>query len=429
MHSGMRYETYGGISKMLDDKLWDKSKSLVLNGTSLFSRGPRISPDNAPKYIDDAKDCYFKSLDHKSFLDYGMAVGSVLLGYGTLSEELMPHFKKGGNWSLLSPYQVKVAEKLHKNIPSCGKLKFLSTGSEATESAVRVARAFTGKQIVIHDHYHGWISWCAPKKHGIPRAYSNLSIQQEESDIEKYKTMLDAMSEVACVIVEPVKADETSYHNRIKFLNELKTICHKHDALLIFDEVACGFRFGLGGAQKLLGVTPDVSAFAKSTANGYPLSFFCCNKQIADDIEDKIFVSSTFGGSSLPLVACDKTIDYINNNDVIESIQNYAAILKTSINSICWENELLDHISIVGCPSRLDWKFSSWDVKTLVFQEFIKHGIFFGWEIKNSYTHDSDRDISKTLDAFNNIVKTCKGSILSGNTADKIEGTPMGAIL
>jgi len=225
------------------EELWKQGKKLIINGTSLFSRGPRVSPDCAPKYVVSANGCYFTDVDCNVFLDYGMAVGSVILGWGH------PFKTSNTNMSLLSIKQVEMAEIINKNIPSCERMKFLSSGSEVTETAVRIARAFTGKDIVIRDDYHGWMSWCAPRSGGVPKCYYDLTIKQPEQDIEKYKSILDK-NDVACVILEPMKSHETTKDERTKFLLDLKKECKKRDVLLVFDEVACGYRFGVGGAQE-----------------------------------------------------------------------------------------------------------------------------------------------------------------------------------
>ena len=368
---------------MNEESLWEMSKANVLDGTSLFSRGPRVSPDIAPKYAVSAKGCTFTTLDGQEFLDYGMGVGSVFLGYGVLKDAITDQIAKGNNLSLLSPLQVELSEKLKKNIPSCEKVKFTTTGSEATESVVRVARAYTERDKIVYDHYHGWMSWCAPRKSGIPKCYSDLNIQHQDSDLEKYKVLLEK-DDIAGVIVEPCRPSNGTRDNRARFLNSLKRLCYRHGTLLLFDEVACGYRFGLGGGQTFFGVTPDVSAFGKSISNGYPLSFFCCLDKIANTIEDKIFVSSTYGGNALSLRAGLETVNFLEEN---KNIQSLGAKLKEGVNATIDAYGLSDYVKIIGFPQRLDWKFKNDEVKTLVLQEFIKKKIFFAWEIKNSCAH------------------------------------------
>jgi glutamate-1-semialdehyde aminotransferase len=412
------------------EKLWKKGKKLVINGTSLFSRGPRINVDGvAPKYYSKARGCYFWDVDGHKFLDYGMAVGSIILGWGYIDYAIRKQLKNGNNPTILSPLQVELGEKIHKNIPSCGRMKFLSTGSEATETAVRIARAYTGRDVVIHDHYHGWISWCAPLKGGIPKCYSDLSIKEESSDIEQYKKLLDE-NEVACVILEPTKAeDESKKEQRSKFLSELKKECHKHDTLLVFDEVACGYRFGVGGAQKFFDVIPDVSAFGKSISNGYPFSFVCSLEEIANDVEGKIFVSSTFGGNTIGFTACLETTKIMEEKNVASYLAKYGKELKNSINTISKEHELQDIIRVTGYSYRLMWKQTDWDLISLLFQEFIKQKIFFGWEIKNSLSHDIDTDMKNTINAFTRAIKICKKAHLEGKVIKYLQGKPMRPIL
>ena len=357
-----------------------------------------------------------------------MAVGSIILGWGYIDNAIKKQLDKGNNLTILTPIQVELAEKLHKNIPSCGRLKYLSTGSEATETAVRIARAYTGKDVIIRDHYHGWMSWASPLPSGIPKCYYDLTIKQEESKIEEYKKLLET-NDVACVILEPVKAEEEgTKQERSNFLSQLKKECHKNDTLIVYDEVACGYRFGVGGAQSYFGVTPDVSTFGKSISNGYPLSFVCAKENIANDVEGKIFISSTFGGNPLGLSACYETTKTMEEKNVEPYIKNYGEKMKNQINSLSKEYELDDYLKITGLPNRIMWKQKDWDLTSLLFQELIKKGIFFGWEIKNSYSHTNE-DLNKTIEGFEEVVKICKKAKDENKIISYLECKPLRPIL
>jgi len=413
----------------MSEELWEKGKKNIINGTSLLSRGPRVNVDGiAPKYFESAYDGHIVDVDGHDFIDYGMAVGSVILGYNYFDYPMREVIKIGGNHSLLSKYQVALSEKLIENIPSCERMKFLSTGSEATECAIRFARAFNNKPYIIHDHYHGWMSWCAPKDGGIPKSYSTLSIRIEENDVEKFKPFLEDR-EVSAVIIEPMKAYETTFEERKKFLKELKNICHKNDTLLIFDEIACGYRFGLGGAQKYFGVTPDISAFGKSIGNGYPLSVVCTSEEIANDIEDKIFISSTYGGNNTSLYAGYLTTCEMENKEILEHITDYGKALKEQINNLSKEYLSYTRVKIVGLPQRLAWNISNWDLRSVIMQRFINKHIFFTWEIKNCYSHNFEADIDNTIEAFEKIIKDCKSLKTRKQFRRELKGKPMRPIL
>jgi len=413
----------------MSEWFWKKGKKLEINGTSLFSRGPQISVDGfAPKYCDRANNCYFWDVDGNRFLDYGMGVGSVILGYGFINDALKQQLDKGTNLTLLNPMEVELAEMLKKNIPSCERFKFLTTGSEATEAAVRIARAYTNKDIVIRDHYHGWFSWCSPLKGGIPENYYNCTIKEDSNKIENYKALFESMEdEIACVILEPISAIDVSIVDRMSFLGQLHALCRKYNALLVFDEVACGYRFGVGGAQSFFGIKPDISTFGKSIANGIPFSFVGCSKEIGDAVEDKIFVSSTFGAYALGLRACIETTKIVEEEHVEKYLAHYAERLKTEINKISKENNL-DDLEIIGFPQRIGWKQNDWDLISLMFQEFIRNGIFFGWEIKNSFSH-FENDLDKTIETYQDIVKICKRAKEENKVLEYLEGKPLRRIL
>jgi glutamate-1-semialdehyde aminotransferase len=411
------------------EQLWKKGKKLEINGTSLFSRGPKISIDGfAPKYCDQAKGSYFWDVDGNKFMDYGMAVGSIILGYGYIDSAIESQLIKGTTFTLLNPMEIELAETIRKNIPSCQRMKFLNSGSEATEAAVRIARSFTEKDIVIHDHYHGWMSWCVPLKSGVPKMYSLYSIKEDSNDIKRYQKLFEGREDdVACIIVEPMKTENISKDERTIFLKKLKQLCRKHGSLLIFDEVACGYRFGVGGAQKFFGVQPDISAFGKAIANGIPLSFVGCTEEIGNDVEEKIFVSSTFGAYALGLRSCLATTSIVDNQKVDKYLEYYGKRLKTEINKISAENGL-DDLQIVGLPQRIGWKQTDWDLISLLFQEFIRNNIFFAWEIKNSFSH-FENELSGTIETFQDIIKICKKAKEENNILKCIEGKPLRPIL
>jgi len=413
------------------EELWKKGNNFIIHGTSLFSRGPRISIDGfAPKYSSEAQGCYFIDPDGNKFLDYGMGVGSVILGYGALNEAMKKQLKKGNNLSLLSPLQVELAEKLRKNIPSCEKLKYLSSGSEVTETAVRIARAFTEKDIIIRDEYHGWMSWCTPIPGGVPKQYYNLTIKNDsvDSNIENYKKHFDEHGDIACVILEPTHSQDVTKSGRTKFLNELKSLCHRNDSLLIFDEVACGYRFGLGGAQSFFDVKPDISAFGKSVGNGFPLSFVCTSDEIAEKISDDLFVSSTYGGNAFSLRAALETTKMMEEQDVSKYMNTYGERFKKEINKISKENNMLEYIKITGFPQRLAWGTKDWDIRSLLFQEFIRRNIFFTWEIKNSYAH-REEDLQKTTKAYQEAINVVNKAIHEDNIQKYMEGEMIRPIL
>jgi len=411
------------------EELWKKGKDLEINGTSLFSRGPRISVDGfAPKYCARSKDCYFFDVDGERFLDYGMGVGSVILGHGYPMNSIIDQYFNGTNFTLLSPMEVELAEEIKRNIPSCQRMKFLTTGSEATETAVRIARSYTGRDIVIRGHYHGWLSWCSPLPGGIPKCYYDLTIKQQSNNIDDYKKIFDENEDkISCVIIEPTEAEKITKEEKTSFLKDLKTLCEKNGSLLIFDEVACGYRFGVGGAQTFFGVYPHVSVFGKSVSNGIPFSFVGCEAEIGDYVEDKIFVSSTYGSYALGLRACLETTRIVKEKKVSDYTSSAGKKLRDEINKISKENELED-IEIIGFPHRIAWKQTDWDLSSLVFQEFIRRGIFFGWEIKNSYSHKKEH-IQETIDKFCEIAKICKKAKNENNVLSLIEGKPIRPIL
>ena len=285
------------------DALWKEAQEIILSGCQLYSKGPETHVQGiSPIYIERGQDAHVWDVDGNEYIDYDMGLGPVLFGYcyKPIDDAVIRQMQRGMGFSLMAPEEVEYARLCVKHIPSADMVRFLKTGSEATEAAIRIARAFTGRKHILRGNYHGWHEWTAAaegvRQGGIldeARAYVHAFAY---GDLDEVQQLFDEhKGEVAAIITEAVLTEIP----KEGYLAQLKELCHANGALLVIDEVVNGFRFSIGGAQEYFGVTPDLSTFGKATANGMPLSFVAGRREVMETVDPKVFISTTFGGECL----------------------------------------------------------------------------------------------------------------------------------
>lgn len=407
---------------------WERALNVIMDGTQLYSKGPNISVKGVtPIYLKRGQGSHSWDVDGTDYIDYSMGVGSVLLGYGypRVLDAIRAQLEDGTNLSLVHPLEVETAERLVKYIPCAEKVRFLKTGSDATTAVTRLARAYTGRDRVIKGEYHGWQDWCmanTKRNAGIPRVLRDHVFYMEYNRLDQAeKYFAQYPGEIACVITEPVELEEP----RGNFLNELRDLCHANGALLIFDEVVTGWRFGLSGAQGYFGVTPDMAVFGKAIANGMPLSAVVGRAEIFDAVHKSVFVSTTFGGELLSLAAACAAIDELADKDVVQQVWQTGQQLKDGTNEILQRRGL--PVQCIGYAPRINLSFwekidqASLELKTLFLQEVNKRGLLMGWTMFPSYSHTA-KDIDKTLEVFDDAAAICQQALRDENVTDLLEG-------
>ena len=212
-------------------------------------------------------------VDGNEYVDLVSALMPVVLGYNDpdVNYAVRNQLDKGVIFSLATELEAQLSEKLVEVIPCAEKVRFGKNGSDVTTAAIRVARAYTGRDKVIVCGYHGWQDWyigSTTRNKGVPEAVQGLTYKVPYNDLDAVENLLkENPDQFAALIMEPMNVAEPAPN----YLNDLKALLHKHGALLIFDEVITGFRFSIGGAQELFGVTPDLASFGKAMGNGMPI--------------------------------------------------------------------------------------------------------------------------------------------------------------
>jgi glutamate-1-semialdehyde 2,1-aminomutase len=263
----------------------------------------------APLFIEKARGSVAVDIDGNKYIDLVASLGAVTIGYAVRSQNraIIKQISKGSIFSLPSTIEYEVAELLSYAVPSAEKVRFSKNGTDATSGAIRLARAYTGKSHVIACGYHGWQDWYVAgtsKNRGIPKILSSLIHNVTYGNLEDVKNKFESLNaDVAAMIIEPI-SNQIPNENYIK---NLRDYCSEKGVILIFDETVTGFRVSTGGAQHLLGVTPDLSCFGKGIANGYPLAALVGKTDIMN-LMSEVFLSGTFGGDTVALSAGKYTI-------------------------------------------------------------------------------------------------------------------------
>jgi glutamate-1-semialdehyde aminotransferase len=418
------------------NQYWDRANKVIMDGTQLYSKGPKINVKGvSPIYLQRGDGCYVWDVDGTKYLDYGMAVGTLILGYNNpvVNKAIINQLREGTNFSLVHLKEVELAELLSTIIPCAEKMRFEKTGSSATTAAIRIARAYTGREKVIRGEYHGWHDWCmANARHngGIPKVLQDYVFTGKYNEIDSYKKIFEEHDDIACVITEAIEFEEP----KDNFLGKLKDLAHANGSLFIFDEIVTGFRFSIGGAQQYFGVTPDLATFGKGMSNGMPISAVVGKAEIFDKVHKDVFISTTFGGECLSLAAAVANINELQEKHVPDYLWKIGSILKDDFNRLINEQGLSEYIHCVGLPPRLNLSFklsgniSAVELKSLMMQEMVKRGILFTWTIFTSFSLQS-KDITMTMEAFADSLQVCKKAVEENNVKKYLEGDPIVPIL
>ena len=307
-------------------ELFEEALTLIPGGV-LGARKPGDFIDGEyPIFLDTGKGCRLTDVDGNEFIDFLCGYGPIILGYREeeVDEAVYKQIKdKGFCFTLTQKFQNKLAKKLTQIVPSAEMSIFLKTGSDATTASIRIARAHTKKLKVMRCGYHGWHDWCVEMKGGIPSKFYEDVFEFQYNHLDQLEELMATHGhDTAAIIMTPFGHPN---HQEMQlpapgFLEGARQIADKYGAVLIYDEIRTGFRLSMGGAQKLYGVTPDLTILGKAIANGYPISVVTGKKDVMMAAESKLFISSTFFPNSEAFVAALKTIEILERDNVLENI-------------------------------------------------------------------------------------------------------------
>jgi glutamate-1-semialdehyde 2,1-aminomutase len=401
-------------------------------GSQTFSKSKTQYPVGvSPLYLQKGLGSHVWDLDGNRYIDFVNGLGSIILGYGDpdVVRAVKAQLEDGVIFSLPHRLEVEVAEKVVEMVPCAEMVRFGKNGSDATAGAIRLARAFTGREHVAVCGYHGWQDWyigSTARSLGVPKSTRELTHPFSYNYIKSIECIFEQWSgQIAAVILEPMNMEEP----KDGFLQQVKELAHQNGALLIFDETITGFRFSNGGAQQLFGVTPDLATFGKGMSNGYPLSAVTGRSDIMALMEE-IFFSSTFGGEALSLAAALSTMRKLQQQPVLQKLVEQGSKIISGVKELVAVNQIEDILAISGHPT---WSFllfqdytpySQWEIKTLFLQEVFRRGILTLGTHNMSYSHD-DEDIARLLIVYSEVFPIIKKAVVNKTLNSVLQCDPL----
>jgi glutamate-1-semialdehyde 2,1-aminomutase len=394
-------------------ELGPRLAQLVPGGAHTYAKGSDQYPELAPALIARGSGCHVWDVDGNEFIEYGMGLRAVTLGhaYPPVVEAVRASLGLGTNFTRPSLMELECATAFLEAIDGAEMVKFTKDGSTANSAALKLARAFTGREdvAICAEHpffsYDDWFFCTTTMDGGIPRWVYDQTVQFKYNDLESLRALFTARpGRIAAVILEPSRLDEPAPG----YLQAVKDLCQKEGAVLVFDETITGFRWHNQGAQKLYGVVPDLSVFGKALANGFSLSALCGRRDLMrlgskDRPQDNVFLLSTTHGAETPsLAAALATMKIYKTEPVVETLHRQGAQLAAGVRQVVERHGLGKQIKVFGRACNLFYGTGDADGKasqafrSLFLQEIIRRGVI-GPSFVVSYSH-TDADIDRTIE-------------------------------
>jgi len=414
------------------NEMYERALKVQAPVTQTLAKGPgQWTKGVAPKYIQKGLGSHVWDVDGNEYIDFNAAIGPISLGYAypAVDEAIKKQLEEGITFSLMHPLEVEFSELIQSIIPNAEAVKISKTGADVCSAAIRVARAFTGRETVFCCGYHGWHDWyigVTSRNAGIPESIQNMTYTFDYNNIESIKEALD--DTVAALILEPFIFEAP----KPGFLKELAEVCKANGTLLIFDEMWTGFRIAIGGAQEYFDVKPDLAVYSKACANGMPIAILTGRRDVMDLFNSEVFSYTTFGGETLSLAASIATIKELQDKNVPQYLDEKGAIMKDGYNQIAIETGMDKYTKCVGYNCRSMVTFTpdagnGLEVKALMQQEMIKRGVLWAGFHNMCFSH-SDEDLQYTLSAYRDVMPIMKEAIESGNVKSYLKGEVLEAV-
>ncbi len=428
-----------------------KEKSLnFFNEAKKFIPGGVNSPVRAfksvglnPIFIEKAKGSKIYSVDGDEYIDYVGSWGPMILGHANpnVITALKKQLEYGTSYGAPTEKEVEIAQLIVDSVPSIEKVRLVNSGTEATMSAIRIARGYTNRNKIIKFEgcYHGHVdsllvragsgalTFGTPDSPGIPEDFARLTLIAEFNNIESVKSLIkENKNEIACVILEPIPGNMGVIEPDIEFLKQLREITANEGIVLIFDEVMSGFRVSLGGAQQLYNILPDLTTLGKIIGGGLPVGAFGGKKEIMDYVapEGKVYQAGTLSGNPLAVTAGIETLKILKDKNIYLKLEESSKYLTDGMKTIIKNSNIPHCFKRVGSMFCLFFtnenvtnfkKATSSNIELFAkyFAEMIKEGIYIApsqYEAGFLSTAHSKEDLDNTLKAFEKAIKSLKGA-------------------
>jgi glutamate-1-semialdehyde 2,1-aminomutase len=414
------------------EEMLQRALQTIPLGSQTFSKSKTQFPFGAsPFFLEKGKGSKVWDVDGNEYIDFMSALLCVSIGYADddVTNAVCEQIKTGVSFSLPHRLEMEVSEKLVSMIPCAEKVRFGKNGSDATAASIRLARAYTNKEIVLVCGYHGWQDWyigSTTRSLGVPKCTQELTKAFKYNDIDSLIKLVDKYrGQIAAIIMEPMNVE----YPKEGYLQNIQKIAKEEDIVFIFDETITGCRFAKGGAQEYFGVTPDLATFGKGLANGFPLSAVVGKSEIMDLMED-IFFSGTFGGETASLAAAKVVLDKVDRLNIPQSLADIGGYLLERLTPLIKELDCDSFLAASGHPS---WSFllisdtenyTGFEIKTLFMQEMLRRGILTFGTHNISFSHTKG-DMDCLLMAYREVFTILKNGIDNNNLIENLHCDPL----
>jgi len=431
----------------MKDLYSQKLHNLIPGGAHTYSRGDDQFPYNAPSILEKGEGAYVYAPDGKKYLDYGMGLRSVNIGYGNkeIADACYDEIIKGNNLTRASLTELKAAELLVDLIPSVEMVKFAKHGSTVTTAAVKLARAYTKRKYIAVPYeqpffsFDDWFIGSTVINKGTLEETSNFTLKFHYNDIdslnelfEKYKGQIAGVILEAATTIKPCdnscntdKICSDCPNNKNNFLQKVQESCKENGAVFILDEMITGFRWHLQGAQTFYNVDPDLCTFGKAMANGQAVAALGGKVEIMklggilDEGEERVFLTSTTHGAEMSgLGAFIKTIEIMKRDKVVDHYWDYGKKLIDGMNQIAIDLDINEYFYVEGYPCSPNYITKdkegniSLAYRTLFAQSMLDQNILMPY-IAVSYAHQ-EKELQTTLLAVRYALEIYKSALENG---------------
>jgi glutamate-1-semialdehyde 2,1-aminomutase len=420
-------------------RLQTKSHAIIPGGAHTYSKGDDQFPERSPAFIVRGKGCHVWDVDGNKFIEYGMGLRAVALGHAfePVVEAAHRQMLFGSNFTRPARIEVDYAEDLLQVLTNADMVKFAKNGSDVTTAAVKLARAYTGRDMVAicADHpffsVDDWFIGSTETNSGIPKAIQDLTVSFHYNDLDSLRKLFAKYpNQIACVMMEPATIEEP----RNDFLSHVKQLCDERGSLLILDETITGFRWHLSGAQSVYGVVPHLSTFGKAMGNGFSIAALAGLREVMrlgglDHNRERVFLlSTTHGAETHSLAAARETLKIYRRCDVIEHLHETGKRLLEGVSECITRHRIASHFELLGRPCNLVYRTKdaegrpSQAFRTLFLQELLRGGIMAPSFVV-SFSH-SEQDIDRTIDVVDRALGVY-AKALEGGIQGHLVGRPV----
>jgi glutamate-1-semialdehyde 2,1-aminomutase len=430
-----------------------KSQAMIKRAEKVIPRGVssnfRYWGEDETPAVSRAEGAYLWDADGNRYIDFRLGYGPIILGHAheVVDNHVREALSDGIVYAFTTEREVRVAEKIVEMCPGVDMLRFANSGSEATMHAIRVARAYTGRDKVIkfEGQYHGmydYVLWStagteasmmgSPRSpvpvastSGIPKVIRELIITLPFNDFETLeRTVKQSWFDVACIIVEPLMGNVGSIEPQPGWLEHIRELCDEYGIVFIMDEVKTGFRVSRGGAQELFGILPDLATYAKSMGNGYPVAAFGGKHEIMDIVGRGVAHGGTYTANTVAMAAAEKTLEILSTTDALDVVAERGKQLQQGLSDILEAHSL--PFVFTGHPSMFGVHLAESKPKDFRDRATTNHALYDAilealvergampepdslepWFFCNAH---SEQDIADTLAAFEESVKEVLGN-------------------